>query len=300
MGGVGREREAREGVGRAMPGWELMGLEPMAGGMSAEMFLADLAGPGGERRRVVVRFPSAYVRTLIADPAAYEARAIGIARAGGVSAPEVLGLGEAEDGRFLVLEYLEGAPTAAPADPDGFVAEAAAMLAAIHSVPVPDGALMATKALQTPTDGPLNEDLREPEVVAALARLSPPSLEPAVFRHGDFWPGNWLWQGERLTGVIDWENALTGPALADLAISRLDVRWILGREAMEAFTRRYLELRPMPLDDLVTWDLRAARRPMANLPEWAGPYAALGRPDVTFESLRSTLLESVDEALGRS
>jgi len=31
-----------------------------------------------------------------------------------------------------------------------------------------------------------------------------------VLVHGDFWPGNILWQQNQLAGVIDWEDAMLG------------------------------------------------------------------------------------------
>jgi Ser/Thr protein kinase RdoA (MazF antagonist) len=119
-------------------------------------------------------------------------------------------------------------------------------------------------------------------------------------RLDDFWPANWLWKDGRLTGVIDEENALTGPALADLAISRLDVAWALGFEAMEALTARYLWRRPLPTSELAHWDSRASRRPMANLPDWSAPHASLDRPDVTHGGMRSTLFEFIERALRRA
>jgi aminoglycoside phosphotransferase (APT) family kinase protein len=39
---------------------------------------------------------------------------------------------------------------------------------------------------------------------------------PRRFIHRDFHPGNTLWQGERLTGIVDWTSASIGPAAADL------------------------------------------------------------------------------------
>ncbi len=38
-----------------------------------------------------------------------------------------------------------------------------------------------------------------------------------VIRHGDLGPWNTLWEGERLTGLIDWDFAEPGPPLTDLA-----------------------------------------------------------------------------------
>ena len=40
---------------------------------------------------------------------------------------------------------------------------------------------------------------------------------PGVFIHRDFHPGNLLWSGRALTGIVDWVNACVGPAEVDVA-----------------------------------------------------------------------------------
>jgi aminoglycoside phosphotransferase (APT) family kinase protein len=47
----------------------------------------------------------------------------------------------------------------------------------------------------------------------------PPSLAPALV-HGDYQPGNLLYEGGRMTGIIDWELASIGSPL-------LDVGWLM-------------------------------------------------------------------------
>jgi len=46
---------------------------------------------------------------------------------------------------------------------------------------------------------------------------------PAVFIHRDFHPGNFLWSGRALTGVVDWVNACVGPAEVDVAHLRVNL-----------------------------------------------------------------------------
>jgi aminoglycoside phosphotransferase (APT) family kinase protein len=46
---------------------------------------------------------------------------------------------------------------------------------------------------------------------------------PAVFIHRDFHPGNLLWSGRALTGVVDWVNACVGPAEVDVAHLRVNL-----------------------------------------------------------------------------
>ena len=44
-----------------------------------------------------------------------------------------------------------------------------------------------------------------------------------VLLHGDYWPGNVIWQDGRLVAVIDWEDACLGDPLADLATARVEL-----------------------------------------------------------------------------
>ena len=46
---------------------------------------------------------------------------------------------------------------------------------------------------------------------------------PAVFIHRDFHPGNLLWSGRTLTGIVDWVNACVGPAEVDVAHLRVNL-----------------------------------------------------------------------------
>lgn len=284
-------RAALDGL---LPGATVSSIEPLLGGMSCEMFRVDLAGG----RRLTARFPAPYVRTILADPAEYEAKTLLAVGLAGLPVPSVVGFGESPEGKFLFLEYLEGECTAQFADPAVAVDEMVGMLAAIHSVPLGEGLahLLPTKRTYRPRDI-LNESLGEPEIVTALQTMGEPEWDSEVLRHGDYWPGNLLWRRGEIVGVIDWENALRGPAIADLAISRLDVAWVLGFDAMRLFTQAFLARRPLDLAWLPYWDLRAALRPMGNFHEWAGPYASLGRPDMTEAKMRDVLLNFVSRAL---
>lgn len=277
------------------PGAVIEGLRVMEGGMSAHMVeVAVLCD--GVSERVVARFPGDDIRVHVSDPTAYEAATLRSLVGADVSAPRVLAV--CPDA--LLLSYLPGKPTAKFASPDEFIGPFARQLAAIHALPVDRfGHLLSTRRVFLSQRKKLNEDLGEPEICTLLVAAGKRSSGPDVVRHGDFWPGNVLWEESGISGVIDWEAALRGPAVADLAISRLDVAWILGFDAMEEFTRRYLELHPLNLDDLAYWDLRVSLRPMANMPDWAPPYAALDRPDITADSMRETLLEFIEGAKRR-
>ena len=75
------------------------------------------------------------------------------------------------------------------------------------------------------------------EVAARLASGDvEQDLNRRVVLHGDYWPGNVLWQDGRLVAVIDWEDASLGDPLADLATARVELLCRYGDDAMERFT----------------------------------------------------------------
>jgi aminoglycoside phosphotransferase (APT) family kinase protein len=54
------------------------------------------------------------------------------------------------------------------------------------------------------------------------------------FVHRDFHPGNTLWEGARLTGVVDWSYGSLGPAAIDAAHLRWNLALDLGPEGADA------------------------------------------------------------------
>ena len=91
----------------------------------------------------------------------------------------------------------------------------------------------------------LDDSLSEGQVREAMEALWPlPQRNPSVLLHGDFWPGNVLWQDDVLAAIIDWEHARLGDPLYDLAESRLEILWAFGLNAMHRFTQSYLASMP--------------------------------------------------------
>jgi aminoglycoside phosphotransferase (APT) family kinase protein len=116
----------------------------------------------------------------------------------------------------------------------------------------------------------IDESLAEGRIRSALEAVWPlPPRNKATLLHGDFWPGNILWQVGRVAAVIDWEDAEVGDPLADLGNSRLEILWAFGPEAMELFTGYYQALTPFDITNLPYWDLCAALRPASRISEWA-------------------------------
>src|SRR5262249_22308149 len=127
----------------------------------------------------------------------------------------------------------------------------------------------------------------EMRIRVALESVGPlPEVNKPVLLHGDFWPGNILWQNGRLAAVIDWEDAEFGDPLSDIAISRFDILFILGLEAMISFTDHYKSLTIIDFTNLAHWDLFAALRAAPNLGEWSAGFSEFGRGDITEQTTR--------------
>jgi hypothetical protein len=116
--------------------------------------------------------------------------------AGFDAAPRVLGIDE--HGRE-VLTYIEGeaahAPWPARLRTDGSLADVALLLRRFHD---------AVASFHPSSD--------------ALWRAGPkPLLTGEIVRHGDFAPWNIIWREDEPVGIIDWDFAVPGPPILDVA-----------------------------------------------------------------------------------
>jgi aminoglycoside phosphotransferase (APT) family kinase protein len=91
-------------------------------------------------------------------------------------------------------------------------------------------------------------------------------IGPDVVLHRDLHPGNVLWTGRRITGIVDWVNACVGPAAFDAAHFRVNLAILHGAAGIDVL---------VPGDP--AWDLEAAfgfldwSDPSVN-ETWAGPW----------------------------
>jgi aminoglycoside phosphotransferase (APT) family kinase protein len=278
---------------RTFPGCRIDACAPLAGGVSARAVAVDVALPDSSARRVVVRRPAHGSPEEALRAAGHEYRLLLHCAKLGLPVPEPCAL-DAE-AAAVVVGYVAGRPEFAPPDASGMLEQMADQLVRIHGV----GARRDLAFLERYTDRTarnllqpprrLDHTLGEPRLRAAVGRLWPwRQHNPDTLLHGDYWPGNLLWDGGELVAVLDWEEAAVGDPLADLAVARLDVLWAFGEAAMHDFTRCYRERAEIDWRNLPHWDLCAALRPMSNLARWAASYAPapICRPDVTELTLR--------------
>ena len=275
---------------------------PLQGGISATMIALEIEHPDGQIGKMIVRRPSAGTLHQNPQAAANEFKLLQIMRSLGLATPTPSYLDESGAifvTPYLVIEYIEGRPEFAPVNVTGYTCQLATHLAKIHQV---DGALPKLAFLPhqgkgfAETVGRLStaadQALAVDHIRATLRAHWPTTHWNApTLLHGDFWPGNVLWQDEQLVAVIDWEDANVGEPLTDFAISRLDILCLLGMDAMQSFTQHYQSILSIDSTNLPYWDLCAALRLVrmadANFADWAAFFPPFGRSDITEQSLRN-------------
>ncbi len=289
------------------------GLARLAGGVSRETWAFDLHAEGEAPRPLVLRMDTP--QPFIEGTRPAEAALIRLAGAHGVPVPAVpwseddpavLGAGflvmerlagESRVGRLLGGERYARARAALP----GQMAEA---LAAIHRIgPETEGAAgLELRALAPAAEVAHQEALYrrwavEPHPVLELAlrwlHAHAPPGGPLALVHGDFRPGNMLFDERGLGAVLDWELAHFGDPMEDVAWVALR-SWRGGRDTpavgalatREAFHAAYEGAggRPVEPAALRFWDVFALVRWAVVTVMELGGYLA-GTPNIELASL---------------
>jgi aminoglycoside phosphotransferase (APT) family kinase protein len=284
----------------------------LKGGISAEMTTLEIRHPDGHTSRMILRRPGE--QTIRRNPHAAEAefKILQLTQSLGLPTPRPYYLdlsGTIFPAPYLVIEYIEGKPEFMPAQRTDFIFQLAKQLAQIHSADYSNQDVSflpkqpnkcAEIARQQPSS--LAESIDTRHIRDRLEEVSPiPQRNASALLHGDFWPGNILWLNQTLVAVIDWEDAKVGDPLTDFAISRLDILWIFGVDAMHSFTHVYQSLMDIDYANLPYWDLcaalRLARLIGPDLNEWTNFFIPFGRYDITEHTLREHFRFFVAQAL---
>jgi len=287
---VSRE-QADQLVREFRPDLRLVRVWPMAGAVSSEVAGIEAQGADGVRCTLVLRqYGAANVGAMphIADN---EYRLLKLLSAGGLPVPRPFLVDESGAivaGSCLLMEFIDGERVHKPADLPAFIRQLAAALAVVHDYGI---ARADVPFLPDVGDNVLEELGARPHIIDGVvpetairkvlqANWPPPQVSEPVVLHGDYWPGNVLWHDGRLVGVVDWEEAAFGDAMADLANIRLEIVWHFGSAATNMLTREYLARRPAAgTATLPVWDLRTALRacefPLEKLPLPADEIASM-------------------------
>ncbi len=285
--------------------------DQLIGGLSSWMTTVDVERPDGTTHRLIVRRgrrPDSARHTLAFGTEFALLRHLDSAGIP-VATPRY-----SDDSRaivpqdYVVLDFVDGATRFTTDDPLLMARRMGEVLAAIHDVPTTSPSFPGLPGQVDRIQGWIitdlnrrspDESLREDLVRRHLEPRWPPPASEECLLHADFFPGNIVWDGGDIAAVIDWESAAIGDPMADVAATRLDLRWAFGADTSEAFTHSYLERTGRSTDTLAVWELVVSIRPAGAVSLWASDMAAHGRPDITAETMRSEQHSFVDDALRR-
>lgn len=285
------------------PQSKLLRAWPLTGGVSAQVTALEIERADGQTLKLIVRRHGPVDLAQNPAIAADEFKLLQIVHAAGLAAPKpyvVDQSGAILGTPGLVIEYIDGAPSFAPANVSDLLLQMATQLSGIHALDgaspelafLPQIAARYTARLHE-QPAVLDAPLDEVRIRATLSSVWPLSQHNrSALLHGDFWPGNLLWRDGRLVAVIDWEDAALGDPLADLANTRLEILWAFGVDAMQEFTHQYQALAVLDLANLPYWDLCAALKPIAQIVEWTDDLT-------TQQTMRDGLRSFIDQAFSQ-
>lgn len=225
---------------------ELSALSRLSGGANMESWAFEWRSAAGSAPYVLRRAPSAAYMEDRPFGHRDEAALVIAARAGGVKAPEVIGVLDDADGLgtgYVMRRVIaEVAPAKILADPPPtLLADLGRELARIHALPLADipaaiprmdtaEALAALKARFVGYGGD------RPVIALAIRWCEEHLPAPAdpVLVHGDYRMGNVMVDADGLAAVLDWELAHLGDAHEDLAFGCMTV-WRFGQLDKPAF-----------------------------------------------------------------
>lgn len=252
----------------------------LTGGVSAQVTALEISLPDGQTQKYIVRQHGAIDLAQNPDIATDEFKLLSALHSAGLPVPQPYFVDTSAkifDAPYIVLEFIDGETDFAPANLDDFLRQMASVLAQIHRLDLAQHDLSFLPTRDAGISGwlknppaTLDETLQESRIRHTLGSAWRfPNMNPAGLLHGDYWVGNLLWKNGELTGVVDWEDATLGDPLSDLAVSRLEVLWAFGADAMHTYTRHYQAAMPaLDYANLPLWDIYAASRPLGKIDTW--------------------------------
>jgi aminoglycoside phosphotransferase (APT) family kinase protein len=269
-------------------------VRPLPGSFSNESVLLAYETAVGPKQ-VVVRRYAVFGDYDRGEKAAREFKTLALLQQHHIPAPTPLLLDKSGDllgSPGIVTSFIAGQQIIKPANQSAWIAELAQILAQIHAIPLPkaeerfllDGNdeviwfLRNNSAKEKMAEHPDGRSVWQ-AVHDLLPAIQP---VPPALMHIDYWLGNILWQDDRITAVLDWEEASYGDPGYDVAYLRLELA-MLGTETLaDAFLDAYVQASGRPVANLAFWELAAAARFLPNpeglISEWqtlqAGAYSA--------------------------
>jgi aminoglycoside phosphotransferase (APT) family kinase protein len=274
------------------------GIEPLAGGLTSAMHGLRLHGSEGQRDVVLRRMTVEPWRSFAGELLRREAETQVALAATDVPAPQLIAVdprGDRAGEPSLLMTRLPGQTRLTSFD----LGALAAMLVSIHSIR-PARQPRTFQLWTEPARWVVPPWAQDPLVFeAAFARIAGPApAGPRCFMHRDYQPGNVLFDGLRLSGVVDWVETSWGPPDLDAAHCQTNLALLGGVEAAAPWRAAYVAAGGTLSEDPDYWALLDA---VSMLPEPAkllGAWRAAGRSDLAPDMIRTRLEHYLRVLLG--
>lgn len=257
-------------------------IHSLEGDYSNSTHLVDARAPDGSLFQVVTRRYAIFGDYDRGEKARREFKTLQLLKRHGFPAPEPLYLddtGATLGSPGIVTRFVPGRLILTPPFPAQWAETLGRTLAEIHSTPIHASdtsfllnanseALWFVRSKDTVPEyisaHPKGAALRQAVIDALPAQTK---VEPSLV-HIDYWSGNILWDQDRISAVVDWEEASQGDPGIDVAYCRMEMFLVGMREAAATFLEIYETETDKPVSNLGLWELAAAVRPMFNPEGW--------------------------------
>lgn len=275
---------------------EIMESLRLQGSTSSDLFTLQIREKSREYKLVLRLLTNREWLQTEPDLAAHEAAALNMAKQSGLPVPEVIAWdahGVKCGVPVVLMTAVPGRVNLQPLDFDGWFKQMAAALLPLHNLNAANFGWQYfsynnVKTLQVPTWS------EKPGLWQRAIEIvnQPPPPTQSCFIHRDYHPMNTLWQGETLSGVVDWVNACHGPAPFDLAWNRLNLMSMYGVEAAERLRQHAIAICGNEVWHPY-WDLMALIEMLPGPPEVYQPWPVFGLRDLSAR----LLIQRADEYL---
>lgn len=246
---------------------------PLTGGVSANVYRLDLKTSDGILTSVVLR---EHGSSHSGHPADLEFELLQALQRTALPVPQPLHVDSSRrdlPNPYLIMSFAEGGSEIFEGNEDQYITAMADLLADIHDTPISGLPELPERCTPFPElYDLLPEQAQAHETVSLLKNLEDAAFRgPRKLLHGDFWPENVLWENDRVSAIVDWEDAAIGDPLSDVACCQLELRYKLGPRSVSEFLRAYKKRHPVEIQRLYLWQLYVASAAQAFMATWGLP-----------------------------
>lgn len=283
------------------PAARIVEAKPLYGGMSSAVYRITLESRGSEKQYVLRLFTDDEWNRNEPDLARHEAECLRLAGNVETKTPAIVAYDETGDacGKPAVLmSLLPGAVVIEPERFEPWIDGLAEALASVHradadSFPWKYRTYIDVNAIGAQTWSSVPDRWEEARQIV----LRPwPEYKPCLI-HRDYHPTNVLWHDGRVSGIVDWVNACSGPAGIDVGHCRLNLAQMYGAEAADRFLNAYERYAGDSFRYDPYWDLLALMDILFDPPDVYAGWTALGMQGLTERLVRARLDEYVVRVL---